>query len=62
MTIDQTSNLDMAYFRAPETRTLVTNTLSGSVVGISLVRALDALGFIDDHVVDDAVMIPNPSF
>jgi AraC family transcriptional regulator len=57
MAIDPTSNLDMAYFRAPETRTLVTNTLGSGVVGISNVRARSALGFIDDHVVEDAVMI-----
>jgi AraC family transcriptional regulator len=57
MAIDQTSNLDMAYFRAPETRTLVTNTLGNGVVGISHVRARNALGVIDDHVVEDAVMV-----
>jgi AraC family transcriptional regulator len=57
MAIDQTSNLDMAYFRAPETRTIVTNTLVKGVVSMTHVRAREALGFIDDHVVEDAVMI-----
>jgi hypothetical protein len=57
MAIDPTSNLDMAYFRAPETRTIVTNTLGKGVVSMTHVRAREALGFIDDHVVEDAVMI-----
>jgi AraC family transcriptional regulator len=57
MSRDATSNRDMAYFGAPETRTVVTNTLDRGVVSISRVRANQALGYIASPVREDAIML-----
>lgn len=58
MSHGQATNRDMAYFRAPETTTVVTNKLVGGVVSISRVRSgPTGLGRLDDHALEDAYMV-----
>lgn len=52
-----TSNLDMAYFEAPETRTVTAGTLDRGVVSFSRLRASHALGYIAAPVREDAIML-----
>lgn len=52
-----TSNHDMAYFEAPETRTVITNTLDRGAVSFSRVRASQPLGYIAAPVREDAIML-----
>ena len=47
----------MAYFGAPETRTVMTSTPGRGVVGMSRVRALQPLGYIAAPVCEDAIML-----
>ncbi|QYE34593.1 AraC family transcriptional regulator [Polymorphobacter sp. PAMC 29334] len=47
----------MAYFEAPETQTVIANTLDRGVVSFSRVRALHALGYITTPVREDAIML-----
>ena len=47
----------MEYFCAPETQTIVTNTLGKGVVSISHVRAKQPLGYLSDAVREDAIMV-----
>ncbi|UAJ12518.1 helix-turn-helix domain-containing protein [Glacieibacterium megasporae] len=47
----------MAYFNAPDTRTIVTSKLGRGVVGISRLRANHPLGVIDYTVIEEAIMV-----
>jgi AraC family transcriptional regulator len=47
----------MAYFGAPDTQTVVTNTLDRGVVSFSRVRAAAPLGYIATPVREDAIML-----
>ncbi|QXQ05354.1 AraC family transcriptional regulator [Sphingosinicellaceae bacterium] len=47
----------MAYFEAPETRTVTASTLDRGVVSFSRVRAGEALGYIATPVREDAIML-----
>ena len=57
MSLHPTTNREMDYFGAPETQTIVTNTLGKGVVSISHVRASQALGYLSDAVREDAIMV-----
>ncbi len=57
MSLKPSTNLGMAYFNAPDTRTLLTSQLGRGVVGISRVRADYPLGVVDYTVVEDAIMV-----
>lgn len=57
MSRQPTDNHAMAYFGAPSTRTLVTRTLGAGVVSFNRLSAEDALGPIDNSVVEDAIMV-----
>jgi AraC family transcriptional regulator len=57
MSIGAVSNHDMAYFRAPDTRTLVTSNLGRGVASFSRIRTRAALGFTGENIVEDAIMI-----
>ena len=57
MSLNPTTNRDMEYFGAPETQTIVTNTLGKGVVSISHVRAIQPLGYLSDAVREDAIMV-----
>ena len=50
MSLHPTTNREMDYFGAPETQTIITNTLGKGVVSISHVRASQALGYLSDAV------------
>lgn len=47
----------MAYFNAPDTRTIVTSQLGRGVVGISRLRANYPLGVVDYTVIEEAIMV-----
>lgn len=51
------NNQDMAYFGAPETRTVVTTTMDRGVVSFSRVRSSAPLGYIATPVREDAIML-----
>lgn len=57
MSLQSPTNLGMAYFNAPDTRTIVTSELGRGVLGISRLRANYPLGVIDYTVIDDAIMV-----
>ena len=51
------SNLDMAYFEAPETRTITASTLDRGVVSFSRLRATRAIGYLAAPIREDAIML-----
>ncbi len=57
MLLNPPTNLGMAYFNAPDTKTIVTSGLGRGVVGISRLRANFPLGVIDYTVIEDAIMV-----
>jgi AraC family transcriptional regulator len=57
VSLGATNNQDMGYFGAPDTRTVMTAALGGGVVAISRLRTSGPLGFVDDPVREDAVMV-----
>lgn len=57
MTRSATNNGDMAYFGAPETRTVTTNTLARGVVSFSRLCAPQPLGYIAAPVREEAIML-----
>lgn len=57
MTHSAASNQDMAYFGAPETRTVTASMLDRGVVTFSHLAASVPLGFIAAPAVEDAIML-----
>ncbi len=57
MSLNPPTNLGMAYFNAPDTKTIVTSDLGRGVVGISRLRTNYPLGVVDYTVIEDAILI-----
>ncbi len=57
MSLNPPTNLGVAYFNAPDTRTIVTSELGLGIVGISRMCSNYPLGVVDYTVIEDAILV-----